>query len=167
MQSRRKFFRYLAFSLEIILLWVLQSTPRLLPEFFGAKAFLLLAAALSISVCEDVIPALIWGAVCGVFADISAGGKIGYFAVAFTLVCFAQSALLDSYLNRNPLTGSVLSLGSTVAVIGLYFVFFRLWAGIPDCAALFFPRYPVRMGMTFLCFFPLYFLYFFLYRTFN
>ena len=92
---------------------------------------------------------------------------MGYFAVAFTLVCFAQSALLDSYLNRNPLTGSVLSLGSTVAVIGLYFVFFRLWAGIPDCAALFFPRYPVRMGMTFLCFFPLYFLNRFLYRTFN
>ena len=167
MRSKRIFFRYLAFTLELLLLWVLQSTPKLLPEFFGAKPFLLLAMALSVSVCEDVVPSILWGAVCGVSADISAGGTVGYFAVTFVLVCFAQSSMLGTYLNRNALTGAMLSLGSVVAVLGLYFVFFRLWAGIPGGAELFFPRYLMRMGMTFVCFFPLYFLNRFLCKSFS
>ena len=44
--NNRAFFKYFAFSLEVILLAVLQSTPKLLPELFGAKPFLLFALAL-------------------------------------------------------------------------------------------------------------------------
>lgn len=166
MKGSRVFFRYLAFALEITLLWVLQSTPKLMPEILHAKPLLLLAAALSFAVCEDVVPSVILGAVCGVLADLSAGGTVGYFAVAFTLVCFAQASLLDTYLNRNALTCSVLSLGSVVAVLGLYFVFFKLFAGIPDSGTLFVGHYLPRMGYTFLTFFPLYFLNRFLKKSF-
>ena len=167
MKTNRLFFRYLAFGLEIVLLWVLQSTPKLLPEILGAKPLLLMAAALSFAVCEDVIPAVILGAVCGVLCDLSSGGTVGYFAVALTLVCFVQSGLLDTYLNRNLLTGSVLSLGAVVLVLGLYFVFFKLLAGIPDSGALFVSHYLSRMGYTFLTFFPLFFLNRFLKKSFR
>ncbi len=158
MKSSRVFFRYLAFSVEILLLWVLQSTPKLMPEFFGAKPFLLLAAALSFSVCCEVSPSVILGAVCGVLADISSGGTVGFFSVAVTLVCFAQATLLDIYINRNFLSCSVLSIGSTAAVIFIYFLLFRLFAGMPDCGALFFGRYLPRAAYTALTFFPLYLL---------
>ncbi len=166
MQSSRVFFRYFAFGLEILLLWVLQSTPKLMPEVLGAKPLLLLAAALSFSVCENVIPSLVLGAVCGMLSDISAGGTVGYFAIAFTIVCFVQASLLDTYLNRNFLSGAVLSLGSVVLVLGLYFVFFRLFAGVPESGALFVSRFLPRMAYTFLTFIPLYFLNRFLNKSF-
>ena len=166
MQSSRVFFRYLAFALEILLLWVLQSTPKLMPEVFGAKPLLLLAAALSFAVCENAIPSLILGAVCGILADISAGGTVGYFAIAFTIVCFVISGLLGTYLNRNFLSGAVLSLGAVVLIMGLYFVFFRVFAGVPESGTLFVSRFLPRMAYTFLTFIPLYFLNRFLSKSF-
>ena len=164
MKSKRVFFRYFAFALEIILLWVLQSTPKLMPEVFGSKPLLLLASALSFSVFEEPAPAIILGAVCGALCDLSSGGTVGWFAVAMTLVCFAQAGLLGTYLNRNFITSSLLSLGSVAAVTGLYFVFFRLFAGVADCGQLFVEHYLSRIVYTYLCFFPLYLLNGFLHR---
>lgn len=164
MRSNRVFFRYFAFALEIILLWVLQSTPKLMPEVFGSKPLLLLAAALSFSVFCEPVPSIILGAVCGALCDLSSGGTVGWFAVALTHVCFAQSSLLGTYLNRNFITSSLLSLGSVAAVIGLYFVMFRLFAGVADSGQLFVERYLSRMAYTYLCFFPLYLLNGFLFR---
>lgn len=157
-KSNRAFFRYLAFGFEILLLWVLQSTPKLMPEVLGSKPFLLLAAALSFAACSKAVPAIVLGAVCGALSDISANGTVGYFSVAFTLVCYAAAMLLNTYLNRNALTSAVLALGSIVAVVGLYFLLFRLFAGVPDSGALFVRHYLSRIGYTALVFFPLYFL---------
>ena len=156
MPSKQAVLRNCALAAEALLLWVLQSTPKLFPELLGAKPFFLLAMALSVSACSEAIPAVVWGAVCGTLADLSAGGTIGWFAVSFTLVCFAQSSLLGTYLNRNLLTGAVLSLGAILVVLGLYFVFFRLFAGVPECGTLFVTRYLPRMALTYLSFFPLY-----------
>lgn len=156
MPSKQAALRHCAFALEAVLLWVLQSTPKLFPELWGAKPFFLLAMALTVSACAEPVPAIIWGAVCGALADFSAGGTIGWFAVSFTLVCFAQASLLGTYLNRNLLTGCVLSAGAVVLVLGLYFVFFRLFAGVPEAGVLFVSRYLMRMALTWLCFFPLY-----------
>ena len=157
-KSNRAFFRYLFFGLEILLMWVLQSTPKLMPEILGSRPFLLLAAALSFAACSKAAPAVILGAVCGALSDISANGTIGYFSVAFTLVCYASAMLLDTYLNRNALTSAVLAFGSIAAVLLLYFLFFRVFAGVPDCGALFVRHYLSRIGYTTLTFFPLYFL---------
>lgn len=166
-KSNRVFFRYLAFGLEILLLWVLQSTPKLMPSLFGEKPFLLLAAALSIAVCSQAVPAVVCGAVCGALADISSTGGVGYFSVAFTLVCFAVSMLLDTYLNRNLATGTVLSIAAIFIVLGLYFVFFRLFAGVPGCGALFVSRYLLRMAYTVPVFLVLCFLNRFLCKAFT
>ena len=54
------------------------------------------------------------------------------------------------------MTGCVLSAGAVVLVLGLYFVFFRLFAGVPEAGVLFVSRYLMRMALTWLCFFPLY-----------
>ena len=157
-KKQHPFLRYLVLSLEIILLWLLQSTPKLLPELFGAKPFLLLAAALSFSVTVDVVPAIVLGAVCGVLADISAGGTVGFFAVAVTLACYGQARVVGTYFNRHALTCSVFSLGSTAVILLLYFLLFKAFAGAPDSGLLLTAHYLPRMLYTALTFFPLYFL---------
>lgn len=157
MKINRVFFRYLAFALEIILLWVLQSTPKLFPEWFGEKPFFLLAAALAFAACEDIVPALILGAVCGAFADLSAAGGIGFFAAAFTLVCYCEASLLETYLTRNIFTFFIIAATASFSVLGLYFILFRLTAGIPDSGVLFVRHYLIRMGLTVFAALPLYF----------
>lgn len=158
MNSRHPILRGLFFALEVLLLWLLQSTPRLLPEVFGAKPVLLLALALAISVCVAPVPAVIWGAVCGAAADLAAGGTVGYFTIVCTLVCFVQASVLGTYINRNWFTAAVLSFGSVAVVLGLYFVMQWLFRGVPDGGVLFVQHYVPRMAYTAAAFVPVYIL---------
>lgn len=158
MNSRHPILRGLFLSLEILLLWLLQGTPRLLPEVFGAKPVLLLAAALSFSVCMAPAPAAVWGAVCGAAADIASDGTIGFFAFTLTLVCFAQARVLGTYFNRNWFTSAVLSFASVFAVLGLFFVLRLLFGGVPDGGVLFVRHYLPRMAYTAAAYIPLYML---------
>lgn len=149
-------FRYLAFGLEIILLLVLQATPKLMPSFFGGMPLLLIAAALTFAAAEEVIPALILGAVCGALTDLSAGGAVGYYAIVCTLLCFGISYLLHTKLRATLFSLMVLSAAAVPLIVGLYFVLFRLFAGAPGSGALFVRHYLSRMGCTYLCILPLY-----------
>ena len=159
MKKKRQhpFFRYLVFAVEILLLWLLQSTPKLMPSVLGATPFLLLAAALSFSVNVDAVPAVVLGAVCGVPADISAFGTVGFFSVATVLVCYAQATVVGTYFNRNALTCSVFSAGSAAAVLFVYWLLFRVCAGYPECGLLLWTHYLPRALYTAVCFLPLYF----------
>lgn len=155
--KRHPLWHTLILSAEILLLWLLQSTPGLFPELFGVRPFLLLAAAVSYAACAETVPAVITGAVCGVLADISVGG-VGFFAFAVTLLCFALSGLLHTYINRNMLSCAVLAAAGIAAVLTLYFLLFRLFAGVPGSGMLFVSSYLPRIVYTVVCFVPLYFL---------
>ena len=106
-------------------------------------------------------------AVCGVFADLNSVGTVGYFAVAFTLVCAAIWKLAGMYLNDTLFTFIVTAAAAIIAVLGLHFLLFRLAAGVPDAGALFAGHYLSRMLLTLLCAVPLYFLVGFLHRSFT
>ena len=155
MKNKPPVLRYVVISVLLLLLWLLQSTPKLLPELFGAKPFLLLAAALAFSACSEPIPSVIIAAVCGVLADVSATGGVGYFSIAFVLVCFAQASILGTYLNRNLLTAAVFSAGAIAAVLSLHYLLFKI---LPNATggALFLTATLPRMLYTFLTFVPIY-----------
>ena len=85
------FFKYFSYSLLVILLYVLQASPNLMPELFGSKPLLLLPFALAVASVENEVPSLVFGAVCGSLTDIAYGGGVGYFAIILTLVCYFES----------------------------------------------------------------------------
>lgn len=165
MKSNLSFFRYLAYAIEIILLTALQSTPGLMPQFLGAKPFLLLAFALAVSAREDFIPAMILAAVSGVFSDLSSAGTIGYFSVTFVLVCCAVKYFVSTYLNPTFFTYIITSAAAILMVLGLYFIIFRLYSGMSDPWTLFLNHYLSRMAVTLISAVPLYFINLFLYHS--
>ena len=55
MEKRYKFFRYLAYAIEILLVFIFQTTPQLLPEIGGSKPVLLIPVALTIAFFEEEI----------------------------------------------------------------------------------------------------------------
>lgn len=164
MKIKRSFFKYLAYSLEIVILYVLQDTPRLIPQIFGGKPLLLVVLAISIAAKENQIPSIVFGAVCGVLTDISGGG-IGYFGIMLTLVCFFEAELFKKYIVSSFWTVFLYAVSASTVLVGLYFVIFRLIAGVEGAGGLFVSHYLSRMAYTAVCVIPLYFLNGFLYRT--
>ena len=74
--------------MEIILLYVLGTTPNLLPEIFGAKPTLLLCVALTAAIFEREIPAMVIGMICGILTDLGYSNGIGLFTISLTVICF-------------------------------------------------------------------------------
>jgi hypothetical protein len=98
------------------------------------------------------------------FADVNAGGAVGYFAIAFTLVCALLHYVVSTYLNATFFTFFVTSAAAVMVVLGLYFLIFRLAAG-SGSGEMFVARYLPRMGLTLLCAVPLYCITGFLHNT--
>ncbi len=152
------FFRYFAYSLLIILLYVLQATPMLMPEIFGGKPLLLLCLALSIASVEDKIPSLIFGAVCGIITDISAGGTVGFFAILLTLICYFEAHIFSTYFVPRFISVTVYTIIFIPLLIGLYFLLFTVFAGIPNSGVLFVNHYISRIVYTIVMTVPTYFI---------
>lgn len=165
MKINLNFFRYFAYALEIIILAVLQGTPNLIPEFFGSKPILLIPAALAIASKEDKIPALVFGAVCGIFADISGEGYIGFFAILLTLICYFESHIFKTFFVSNLFSVVVISAIVIPLMIGLYFLIFTVFAGVTDSGTQFINHYISRIIYTFIMIIPLYFLNSFIYKN--
>ncbi len=152
------FFRYFAYSLLIILLYVLQGTPKLMPEIFGGKPLMLISLAVAIASVEDKTPSLIFGAICGVITDISSGGMIGFFAILLTLICYFESHIFSTYFVSRFISVMVYALVFIPLLIGVYFLMFTAFAGIPDSGVLFVNHYISRILYTVAMTIPIYFL---------
>ena len=76
-----KVIRYLAYTLELLVLFMLQETPGLLPPLFGARPVLLFPAVITIAMFETEIPALAFGVVGGLFCDFGLSGTLGFHAL--------------------------------------------------------------------------------------
>ena len=61
MADRKKWMRWGLYAVQLLLLFILQETPGLLPPLMGAKPMLILAAALTIAMVEDCVPAMAFG----------------------------------------------------------------------------------------------------------
>ena len=151
-------FRYIAYAMEIAVVYALGNTPNLLPELWGAKPVLLLCVALTAALYEREIAAMIIGIVCGVLIDLGYSNGIGFFTIALTIVCFivgyaANNLIVATF--RNFLLYSFLTVGG---LFMLYFVINFVWAGVEDRWTYFVNHILSRMGQTFVCSVIFYFL---------
>ncbi len=160
------FFRYFAYALEILIFYVLQGTPNLIPEFFGSKPLVLIPIAVSAAAWENKIPALVIGAVCGLLTDIGSGGSVGFFAITLTLLCYAEAHIFENYLVPSFLTVTIVCFAAALLEIGIYFLLFRLPSG-GDWGYLFVHHYISRIVYTFVLIIPFYFLNKLLYLSFS
>lgn len=158
MEKRRNFLRFFAYSLEVLVLFVLSGTPGFLPEIFGSKPCLLLPLALAIAVFESETVAMSFGFVCGVLTDIGFVGKIGFYTVALTLICFAIGYCARNFFVTNLLNASIIGLGSIALLILIHFYLNVSLADVQDAGVYFVKHYISRVLYTGAFFVPLYFL---------
>lgn len=165
MNTRYTAIRYTAFGLELLLLFVLQSTPYLLPEVFGGKPLLLLPAVLTIAFLEDSIPAMFFGLAGGVLIDFGYSDNIGFYVFLLTIICFVLSLIFRDYMVVSFLNATAFTAAITSVLMCVYFLFFFIFAGRENALIYFAQHYISRIILTILWGMPLYLLNKFIYKN--
>lgn len=120
--------RYLAYTLELLVLFMVQETPGLLPEVLGARPVLVLPAGLAMAMFEEETPAMAFGIAAGLFCDFGYSGVLGFHGLLMGVLCFFLSLLVRTYLQASWLTAllaGILGIGLIMGGQWLYFYFFH------------------------------------------
>lgn len=164
-EKMTSFFRYLAYAMEIVLLYVLGTTPDLLPQLFGAKPTLLLCVALTAAIFEREIPAMVIGLICGVLIDLGYSNSIGLFTITLTVVCFIVGYAANNLIRATFLNFLLYAFVAVGGIFMLYFLIRVVWAGVDDYWDYFMNHLLSRMVQTFVLSIPIYFVNKFIYHT--
>lgn len=159
------FFRYLAYAIEIILLFILGTTPDLIPEIFGAKPTLLLCVALTAAIFEREISAMIIGMICGALIDLGYSNSIGLFTIGLTILCFIVGYAANNLVMATFPNFLLYAFVTVGGMFMLYYLVRFVWTGA-DVGMIYFQRHLLsRMIQTFLWSILFYFLNRFIYHT--
>ena len=106
MESRRKrsrgqIVKWICYALLGLLCAALQTTPGLF-QFGAAKPLWLLPLGLAVSALEGEFAGAIFGAVCGLMWDYTAGRTVGMLALEMMILCFGVSVIVQLYLKDTP-----------------------------------------------------------------
>lgn len=133
MESRRKRSRsqrlkWGCYILLLVVCTVLQTMPGLF-QFGAAKPLWLLPLCLAVSAAEGEFAGAIFGAVCGLMWDYTAGRTVGMLALELMILCFGVSVVVQLYLKDTlQLRAAGRGLRPAGAVGGL--AVFLLYAGL-------------------------------------
>ncbi len=128
MRDLNRLIRYLAYTLELLVLFMLQETPGLLPEIYGARPVLVMPAAVTIAMLEEEVPAMAFGILAGLFCDFGYSGVLGFHALVLGVLCFIVSLMVQAYMQVNMVTAfltGIWTLALTISAQWLFFYYFR------------------------------------------
>ena len=103
--SRYKGIRFFAYFLEILVLFMVQETPGLMPSVYGVRPTLLIPAALSIAFFESELAGMAFGVLCGLFLDFGMGSAFGFHALFLGILCCLAAELIRTNLLTAILAG--------------------------------------------------------------
>ena len=111
----------------------LQTTPGLF-QLGQAKPLFILPLCLAVAVYEGEFAGALFGAVCGLLWDYTAGRTVGMLALELLLMCFALSVLVQLYLQGSTWNFALISMVTAALVLSLDWLFFYYmpgysWAG--------------------------------------
>lgn len=148
MEKKYTIVRYVAYGLEILILYILQGTPVFLPEIAGGKPLILIPVALTIAFFENEIPAMFFGLASGALLDIGTGGNIGYYTVMLTIICFAIGVIFRDYMVVSFLNAMAFCSAISVGLICINFVVFYIFSGKAEAGTYFVNHYISRIIYT-------------------
>lgn len=164
-ERSNSFFRYLAYVLELILTFVLTTTPGLMPEIFGAKPALMVCVALTVAVFEREIPAMIIGMVAGILTDLGFSDSIGIFTISLTVICFIVGYAANNLIVAKFFNYLLYALIAVGIIFMLYFLVIFVIPGIDRMWDYFTAHIASRMVQTYIFSIPFYFINHFIYST--
>ena len=138
MESRRKRSRsqrlkWGCYILLLVVCTVLQTMPGLF-QFGAAKPLWLLPLCLAVSAAEGEFAGAIFGAVCGLMWDYTAGRTVGMLALELMILCFGVSVVVQLYLKDTPSNFVLLAVVCALLVLSADWLFFYYMPGYSGAA---------------------------------
>ena len=118
----------------VLLVLVLQTVSFGRPRFFGVKLCFVpvLVACVSMHVGSEA--GCVFGMVCGLLWDYTAGRTVGMLALEMMLLCFAVGVLVQLYLQSAPGNFAVISAAAALLVLSCDWLFFYRMPGYSGSA---------------------------------
>lgn len=120
--SKYRLIRWLAYAIEILVCFVLQETPGLIPQLFGARPVLVVPAVLAVAMFEAEIPAMLFGLFGGLLIDFGMGSLLGFHGLLLAALGFCISLIAANLMRTNLLSAMM------VAVVAGAVLMFLDWA---------------------------------------
>ena len=96
----------------------------------AAKPLWLLPLCLAVSAAEGEFAGAVFGAVCGLMWDYTAGRTVGMLALELMILCFGVSVVVQLYLKDTPSNFVLLAVTCALLVLSADWLFFLLYAGL-------------------------------------
>lgn len=155
-----KLLRWGIYALVLALLYLLETTPHLLPEVFRALPSPVLAASIAIALNgTSEVSAMGFGVACGLLLDHSRGGPYGFHGLILALVCYGIALLVRRLFQKNLLSALFLSVGTIALVYLLRWLFFYVVPGYGDAGYALLYHYLPMAGYTLVAEIPVYWIY--------
>ena len=99
--SGNRIVRIVIYAIELLLLYVLQTTRGLVPEFSGTRPLMLVCAAMMIALFEGDVTGLIFGIAAGLLIDMGGADVLGFHALLLGLLGYAVGTMTMELFKTN------------------------------------------------------------------
>ncbi len=130
--ERFKWIRYFAYTIEFMVIFMVQETPGLIPAVFGARPVLLIPAAISVALFEDERASLLFGLFGGLLIDFGMGETLGFHALLLMVICYYLAQTAANLIKTNFLTAMIAVTVTAAIIFVLQWVFFYLISTYDD-----------------------------------
>ena len=128
MRSRSQILKWGCYVLALFVCAALQTTPGLF-QLGQAKPLFILPLCLAVAVYEGEFAGALFGAVCGLLWDYTAGRTVGMLALELMLLCFGVSVVVQLYLKDTPSNFVLLAVTCALLVLSADWLFFYYMPG--------------------------------------
>ena len=132
-RSRSQILKWGCYVLGLFVCTALQTTPGLF-RLGEAKPLLLLPLCLAVAVFEGEFAGALFGMVCGLMWDYTAGRTVGMLALEIMLLCFAVGVLVQLYLQSAPGNFVVICAAAAWLLLSCDWLFFYYMPGYSGAA---------------------------------
>lgn len=127
---KQKATKYFFYCLMIIAADLLQNTPGLFPQIFGARCLLLIPIAIILTIGEDAFVGTLFGLFTGLLWDLTGAVHLGFNCIFIAVICFLSCAFVN-FIARDTLITNIFSSAIAIALYCLlYWLLFIIIKGV-------------------------------------
>ena len=116
--------KWVIYSLELFIIYILQSTPGLIPAIYGEKPMLVVMCAVSIAIFEGDVVGMWFGMGAGLLLDVGSTAPFGFYGLLLLIICFVSGLLVITLMRNNLITALILGFAAVVIISSVQWICF-------------------------------------------
>ncbi len=115
--------KYIVYGVELLVVYIIQFTPSLIPQLFGESPMLLTVCAVSIALFEGDVAGMWFGMAAGLLLDAGSTAPFGFYGLIHLSVCFGCGMLVMYLMRNNVVTSLILGVAAVIIASTVQWIF--------------------------------------------